>query len=73
MQDWGECAKALLRGEMVRRKISYAELGRRLGENGGEKVSEANLRNKVSRGSFTAAFLLECLSVMKVTNLHLET
>ena len=73
MQDWSEYAKALLRGEMVKRKISYAELGRRLGENGGEKVSEANLRNKVSRGSFTAAFLLECLSVMKVTTLHLET
>ena len=71
MKDWGAYAKGVLRAEMTRRQISYADLVVMLGEDG-VKESEANLRNKVSRGSFTAAFLFHCLAVMKVTNLHLD-
>ncbi len=71
MRDWGAYAKSVLRSEMARRRVSYADLVRLLAEID-VKESEANLRNKVSRGSFTAAFLLQCLSVMRVTNLHLD-
>lgn len=71
MRDWNAYAKGVLRSEMTRRQISYADLVGLLGAVG-VKESEANLRNKVSRGSFTAAFLFECLAVMKVTTLHLD-
>lgn len=71
MRDWGAYAKSVLRSEMARRRVSYADLVGLLAENG-VKESEANLRNKVSRGSFTAAFMLQCLSVMRVTTLHLD-
>ena len=71
MKDWNAYAKGVLRAEMTRRQISYADLVVMLGE-GGVKETEANLRNKVSRGSFTAAFLFQCLSAMKVTSLHLD-
>jgi hypothetical protein len=71
MRDWNAYAKGVLRAEMTRRQISYADLVRLLAE-AGVKETEANLRNKVSRGSFTAAFLFQCLGVMKVTNLHLD-
>lgn len=71
MQDWGAYAKSVLRAEMARRRISYADLVTLLAEIE-VKESEANLRNKVSRGSFTAAFLFQCLAVMKVATLHLE-
>ena len=71
MWDWGEYAKSVLRAEMARKRISYADLVRLLAEID-VKESEANLRNKVSRGSFTAAFLFQCLTVMKVTTIHLE-
>ena len=71
MRDWNAYAKGVLRSEMTRRQISYADLVVMLGEDG-VKETEANLRNKVSRGSFTAAFLFQCLSVMKVTSLHLD-
>lgn len=56
---------------MTRKGISYADLVVAL-DRIGVKESEANLRNKVSRGSFTAAFLLQCLSAMGVTTLHLD-
>lgn len=71
MRDWNAYAKGVLRAEMMRRQISYADLVVMLGEEG-VKETEANLRNKVSRGSFTAAFLFQCLSAMKVTGLHLD-
>lgn len=69
--DWSAYAKGILRAEMSRRSISYADLVKLLAE-AGVKDSEANLRNKVSRGSFTAAFMLQCLSVMGVKALHLD-
>lgn len=71
MTDWGGYAKGVLRGEMVRRRISYANLAALLSEIE-VKETTANLRNKVSRGSFTAVFLFQCLAVMKVTTLHLD-
>jgi hypothetical protein len=38
----------------------------------GVRETEANLRNKISRGGFTGAFLIRCLVAMGVTTLHLE-
>ena len=69
--NWSERAKGILRAEMLRRSLSYGDLVKLLAETG-VKESEANLRNKVSRGSFTAAFLFECLHVMGVKTLHLD-
>ena len=56
---------------MARKNLSYADLVKAL-DVAGVKESEANLRNKVSRGSFTAAFLFQCLNAMGVTTLHLD-
>ncbi len=71
MSDWTAQAKGILRAEMRRRDLSYADLVEAFAKDG-VKETEANLRNKVSRGSFTAAFFLQCLSVMGVTTLHLD-
>ena len=51
--DWEEKAKGLLRAEMARRGVTYAQLAERLAAIGIED-NERNLRNKVSRGKFTA-------------------
>lgn len=71
MTDWSAYAKGILRAEMLRKGMSYADLVTALAQNG-VKESEANLRNKVSRGSFTAAFLFECMDAMGVKTLHLD-
>lgn len=68
--DWEEQAKGLLRGEMARRGVTYAQLVERLAAIGIDD-NERNLRNKVSRGKFTAGFLLQCLSALGVAELKL--
>jgi hypothetical protein len=60
---WAETVKNMLRAEMVRHGASYAMLAQRLGELGVED-NELNLRNKVSRGRFTAVFLLQCFKAL---------
>ena len=71
MRDWNAYAKAILRFEMTRRQITAAELARLLGEIGIED-NERNVGNKIARGTFSAAFFLQCLAAMKVSNLHLD-
>jgi hypothetical protein len=34
--------------------------------------NEANIKNKLSRGKFTAAFMLACLTAVGVTSLRLS-
>lgn len=68
--DWEERAKGLLRGEMARRGVTYAQLVEKLAAIGIDD-NERNLRNKVSRGKFTAGFLLQCLTAIGVDQLRL--
>lgn len=70
-RDWVAYTKGLLRSEMVKRQISYAGLVEKLAAIG-VKDSEANLRNKISRGGFTGAFLVQCMVAMGVNALRLE-
>lgn len=70
-RDWVAHTKALLRSEMVKRGVSYAGLVEKLAAIGVQD-SEANLRNKISRGGFTGAFLIQCLTAMGVTALRIE-
>jgi hypothetical protein len=69
--DWVAKTKGLLRGEMVKRGVSYAGLVEKLAAIG-VTDTEANLRNKISRGGFTGAFLIQCLTAMGVTALRLD-
>lgn len=69
--DWEEKAKSLLRSEMARRGMTYAQLVDALASIGIED-NERNLRNKVSRGKFTAGFFLQCLSALGSSQLRLD-
>lgn len=70
-RDWVAYTKGMLKAEMKRRNLTYAQLVERLAAIG-VKDSDANLRNKISRGGFTGAFLIQCLIAMGVTVLRLE-
>ena len=70
-EKWEGLAKGLLKAELKRRNMTYADLVGRLTELG-VKEEELNLRNKVARGKFTAAFFLQCLSAIGVQTLRLE-
>ncbi len=66
-----EKAKNILKAELKRRGITYAELAEKL-KSVGAKENERNLANKISRGSFTAAFFMMCMDVIGANSLILE-
>jgi len=70
-RDWVAYTKGLLRAEMARRQITYKGLVEKLGAIGINE-SEANLRNKISRGGFTASFMIQCLTAMGCRSLRLD-
>ena len=70
--QYEEKAKNLLKGELKRRGVTYAGLVEKLGELGVAET-ERNLANKISRGGFTAAFLIQCLEAAGCHTVHLDT
>lgn len=69
--DWETKARGIIRGEMARQHITYAQLVQKL-DGIGITEDERNLRNKVSRGKFSAAFLLTCLVALEARELDLN-
>ena len=63
-------AKNLLKGELKRRGITYAGLAEKLAAIGVVE-NERNLNHKISRGGFTAAFLLQCLTAIEADSIRL--
>jgi hypothetical protein len=64
--DWEARAANLLKAELKRKGVTYAQLAEMIGD------KEPNVRNKLSRGKFTAAFMIQCLSALQTATLHLD-
>ena len=69
--EWEAKVKGLLKAELKRRNVSYLDLVQKL-DAIGVVDSEPNIRNKLSRGKFTAVFLLQCLEAIGSNNLRLD-
>ena len=69
--DWEARAANLLKAELKRKGVTYSQLVEKLAGIGVDE-KEVNVRNKLSRGKFTAAFLLQCLSAIGSQQLHLD-
>ena len=63
-------AANLLKSELKRAGVTYKELVVKL-EAIGIHEKEVNIRNKLARGKFPAAFLFYCLDAIEVTELRL--
>lgn len=68
--DWAALSKGLLKAELVRRGITYQQLGKRL-EKIGVRYTTDNLTNKINRGKFSTIFLLQCLEAIECKVLRL--
>ena len=68
---WEAKVKGLLKAELKRRGVSYGQLVTKLAEIG-VVDSEPNIRNKLSRGKFTAVFLIQCLEAIGASSLRLS-
>ena len=69
---WEGKVKGLLKGELKRRNVSYGQLVERLAAIG-VMDSEPNIRNKLSRGKFTAVFLIQCLEAIGCSSLRVQS
>jgi hypothetical protein len=70
-RDWQALVKNLLKAELKRAGMSYADLAEKLTAIGVVE-NERNISNKLSRGTFTAVFFFQCMAVIGVRAIHLE-
>lgn len=70
-RDWQAQVKGILKGELKRRNLSYAALADKLAAIG-VKDNERNISNKISRGTFTAVFFVQCMEAIGVNTIHLN-
>jgi len=63
--DWEAKAANILKAELKRQGVTYAKLADLIGD------KEPNVRNKLSRGKFSAAFMLQALEAVGVSDLRL--
>ena len=70
-RDWSEHVKGLLKAELKRRNVGYRELAEKLGTLGIHET-ERNIANKISRGGFTAVFLVQCLVAVGCREVRLD-
>ena len=56
--EWEAKAANILKAELKLKGISYAQLAELIGD------KEPNVRNKLSRGKFSAAYFLQCLTAV---------
>jgi hypothetical protein len=70
-QHWHATVKGLLKAELKRRDLSYADLADRLSAIG-VKDSERNIANKISRGTFTAIFFVQCMEAIGCHTIHVH-
>lgn len=71
MSNWDDKAKRLLKSELVKRGVSNGDLVLLLNEIGVEET-KGSIDSKISRGSFSATFLLQCLSVIGCHKMEIE-
>ena len=60
----------ILKAELKRAGVTYTELCERLAASGIDE-KPANIGNKLSRGKFSAVFLVQCMDAIGVSDLRL--
>jgi len=66
-----EKVKRLLKSELVKRGITTSDLVNLL-NNKGLNETKSSITSKISRGTFSAAFFLQCLSVIGCSKLDID-
>lgn len=70
-KDWQAQVKGLLKAELSRRNLSYADLADKLAAIGIEE-DRRNISNKIGRGSFSAVFFIQCLTAIGCQIIHID-
>ena len=71
MLKWDDKAKRLLKSELIKRGVTNSDLVILLSKVGVVET-KASIDSKISRGSFSAIFLLQCLTVIGCKKIEIE-
>jgi len=71
--DWKDRARGILKAELARRNVKQVELAQMLEDAYGVKETPQSLSNKISRGTFSAVFMLQILEAIGVESLALSS
>lgn len=69
--EYEKLVQGILKAELKRKGVTYAQLVDKLAEIGVTEA-EPNIRNKLARGKFSAAFFVQCLTAIGVSSLRLD-
>ena len=68
--EWTVRAKNLIRSELTRKGVTYAQLSERLAAIGVQE-NEKNVANKIGRGTFSMVFFMQCMEAIEVSEVRL--
>lgn len=68
--EWTTRAKNLIRSELTRKGVTYAQLSEFLAEIGVQE-NEKNVANKIGRGTFNMVFFMQCMEAIGVSEVRL--
>jgi hypothetical protein len=71
MLDWNNKVKRILKSELVKRGVSTEELTILLNEQGSSET-KSSVDSKISRGTFSASFFVQCMYVIGCTKIEIE-
>lgn len=66
-----ERARTALRKLLAEKGVSYGELAAKLRRKGVE-ITDKGLENKIARGTFTAAFMIQCMDALGVSAIQTQ-
>lgn len=69
--EWGNLAKRILKGELARADVGYADLAKRLSDMGLPET-EGSVQVKINRGTFPAWFMLAVMRAVGAHTLRLD-
>lgn len=69
--DWENEARRIVKAELARRGMTYERLAKRL-KTIGINETERSIANKMSRGTFSFVFFLQCMSAIGNTKVSFD-
>lgn len=69
--DWNSKAKRIIKSELAKREIDYIKLAELMKEIGVDE-KQANIANKINRGTFSFAFALQIFKAIGVEQIDLK-
>lgn len=70
-EDWNKKATGILKSILTRRNIQYPELATKLNAIGLDET-QSSIASKISRGTFSFVFFIQCMKVLNVEEIKID-